>query len=68
MLSISFDLVSALKKKLNEREFFVLYDSLKQACCVDTLGAEHVDFDCLVHFGPACFSSPHQANHFYVFP
>jgi len=49
-------LTSRLRTKCEGCQFFVLYDSLKQSCCTDVLGAEHVMYDGLVHFGSACFS------------
>lgn len=67
MLKLSFSIVSTISKLYANTQFFVLYDSLKQPCCLDILGAEHVGYDCLIHFGQACFSSPHQPNHFYIF-
>ena len=67
MLSSAFDLTTALRKQQPETSFFVLYDSLKQSCCSDVLGAQHVNYDCLVHFGKACFSEPNQPHHFYIF-
>lgn len=67
MLATSFTMASLLKKKHPKAQFFVLYDSLKQSCCTDVLGAEHVNYDCLVHFGKACFSSRYQPNHHFIF-
>ena len=67
MLSLAFDIVAGLKKKYGNTQFFVLYDSLKQSCCLDLLGAEHLGYDGFIHFGKACFSSPHQPNHHYIF-
>ena len=31
-----------------------LYDSC--SCCVDEVAAEHVQADCIIHFGPACLT------------
>jgi diphthamide biosynthesis enzyme Dph1/Dph2-like protein len=56
MLVFAFELSAALRKECSESQYFVLYDSLKQSCCTDVLGAEHVGYDGLVHFGKACFS------------
>jgi hypothetical protein len=39
MLPISFDISNILRKKNPQRLFFILYDSLKNSCCVDKLGA-----------------------------
>ena len=67
MLTSSFQLTAMLRKECPETHCFVLYDSLKQSCCTDVLGADHVHYDCLVHFGPACFSEPYLPNHHYIF-
>ena len=66
LLSYAFNLTSLLRKMLPNSQCYVLYDSLKSSCCTDLLGAEHVNYDCLVHFGYACFSSDHRPNHHYV--
>jgi diphthamide biosynthesis enzyme Dph1/Dph2-like protein len=48
---MAFEIVQNLKKKNEGAKFYVLYDSLKKSCCTDILGAEHVGYDCLFHFG-----------------
>lgn len=67
LLSLSFSLVAALTKSHPHTHFYVLYDSLKQSCCLDLLGAEHLGHDAIIHFGKACFSSPARPNHHYIF-
>ena len=66
-LGMSFELTAKLRKRCEGCEFFVLFDSLKQSCCTDVLGAEHVNYDCLVHFGRACFSEEYVGKHYYIF-
>lgn len=66
-IHISFDLYNQLTKSHINCRFFILFDSLKKSCCVDMLGAEHVGYDCLIHLGEACFSSPHKSNHYFIF-
>lgn len=67
MLALSFNIVQELRNVYPEKKFFVLYDCLKQSCCLDVIGAEHVAYDCLIHFGEACFSEPYLPNQYYLF-
>lgn len=54
----------ALKSKLKEmnaeygREvrFFVMADTTYGSCCVDEVGALHIDSQCVVHYGQTCLS------------
>ena len=47
-------------------EYFILYDSLKEECCTDVLGAQHAGYDGLFHLGEACFSEHYLPNHHYL--
>lgn len=68
MLPHSFNLTAELRKRCpQDVEFFVLYDSLKKSCCTDILGAKHIGYDAIFHFGHACFSEQYQENHHYIF-
>jgi|JI61114BRNA_FD_contig_21_986327_length_388_multi_3_in_0_out_0_1 diphthamide biosynthesis enzyme Dph1/Dph2-like protein len=46
----------------------MLFDCNKKPCCTDVIGAKHVNYDLLVHFGEACFSEQFQKQHYYVLP
>ncbi|RRT81731.1 hypothetical protein B296_00021370 [Ensete ventricosum] len=35
---------------------FVMADAAYGSCCVDEIGASHVDAECVVHYGHACMS------------
>lgn len=35
---------------------FVMADTTYGSCCVDEVGALHVDANCVVHYGHTCFS------------
>ncbi|KAI8911647.1 putative diphthamide synthesis protein-domain-containing protein [Gorgonomyces haynaldii] len=37
---------------------YVLGDTTFGSCCVDTVAAQHVDCDLLIHYGPTCLSKP----------
>ena len=59
-LNQCFSLTQSLKKAHPNTNFFTLYDSMKNTCCLDILGARHVNYDLLVHFGEACFSEKYD--------
>ncbi|KAH6633436.1 putative diphthamide synthesis protein-domain-containing protein [Boeremia exigua] len=46
---------------------FILGDTAYGACCVDEVAAEHVDADCVVHYGRSCLSPPARLPVIYVF-
>lgn len=57
--------MSALKSKTrflltedDDREvrFFVMADTTFGSCCVDEVGALHIDADCVIHYGQTCLS------------
>jgi diphthamide biosynthesis protein 2 len=35
---------------------FVMADTAYNSCCVDEVGASHIDAQCVVHYGHACMS------------
>jgi diphthamide biosynthesis protein 2 len=50
-----FDLTQRCHKEISkEIHFYVLGDTSFNSCCVDTIAAQHIDSDFLIHFGPAC--------------
>ncbi|KAI3953695.1 hypothetical protein MKW98_017519 [Papaver atlanticum] len=46
---------------------YVLADTTYGSCCVDEVGASHVDADCVVHYGHTCFSPTTTSPAFCVF-
>lgn len=47
----------ALRSELGAAvRLFVMADSAYGSCCVDEIGASHVDAECVVHYGHACMS------------
>lgn len=40
---------------------FVMADTTYGSCCVDEVGASHIDADCVIHYGHTCLS---QSVHF----
>jgi diphthamide biosynthesis protein 2 len=55
------------EKKDEEERLFILGDTSYGACCVDEVAAEHVDADCVVHYGRSCLSPPSRLPVIYVF-
>jgi diphthamide biosynthesis protein 2 len=44
------------KNTLKEYEFYILADTSYGSCCVDEVAAQHVNADCIIHFGNACIT------------
>ena len=61
--------VKALQQRCEAQDLqlFVLGDTSYGACCVDEVAAEHVDADCIVHYGDACLSPTTRLPVIYVF-
>ncbi|KAI3658888.1 hypothetical protein MP638_003131 [Amoeboaphelidium occidentale] len=58
LLKYSVYVEESLKAVLpNDCKIYVLADTSFGSCCVDAVAAKHVNADCVVHFGEACFSS-----------
>jgi diphthamide biosynthesis protein 2 len=55
------------EKRDDEDRLFILGDTSYGACCVDEVAAEHVDADCVVHYGRSCLSPPSRLPVVYVF-
>lgn len=67
-LSSKLDTNMGLEEKVDEEErLFILGDTSYGACCVDEVAAEHVDADCVVHYGRSCLSPPSRLPVIYVF-
>ncbi|KAK7274365.1 hypothetical protein RIF29_15450 [Crotalaria pallida] len=81
LLKDSTRVVSALRKSLRSlREFdatrggdekdvglYVMADTAYGSCCVDEVGASHINADCVIHYGHTCFSSTTTLPAFSVF-
>jgi diphthamide biosynthesis protein 2 len=66
-LKFSFKIYSLLKKELPSCQFYVLGDSSYSPCCIDEVGASHVDSKFVVQFGHSCMSVPKRLSIFNVF-
>lgn len=68
LLKYSTKVVSSLRNKLlslkasNASEvdedvgLFVMADTTFGSCCVDEVGASHINADCVIHYGHTCLS------------
>jgi diphthamide biosynthesis protein 2 len=53
-------LAEAVVKAIPDPLIFILGDTTFGSCCVDTVAAQHLRADWIVHFGKACLTSPHK--------
>ncbi|XP_061991126.1 uncharacterized protein LOC133709410 [Rosa rugosa] len=70
LLKESVRVVSALRASLNNKEevgLFLMADTAYGSCCVDEVGASHVDADCVVHYGHTCLSPTTKLPALFVF-
>jgi diphthamide biosynthesis protein 2 len=71
-LHVAYDTCRRLQRGLaaaeaTPRMVFVLGDTSYAPCCVDEVAAAHLEADAIVHYGPACLSTPPRTPAFYVF-
>ncbi|XP_059655042.1 uncharacterized protein LOC132302174 isoform X2 [Cornus florida] len=81
LLKDSIRVVSALRDKLrslnkpcgediqNNRDvgLYVMADTTYGSCCVDEVGASHINADCVIHYGHTCFSPTSTLPALFVF-
>ncbi|CAN1246609.1 2-(3-amino-3-carboxypropyl)histidine synthase subunit 2 [Linum grandiflorum] len=79
LLKDSMRVVGALRDKLQllkqseekdgvstEVRVFVMADATYGSCCVDEVGASHIDAECVVHYGHTCLSPTSTVPAFFV--
>ena len=55
-------MVRGLREKIGKLKeqagvgLFVMADSTYGSCCVDEVGASHINADCVIHYGHTCLS------------
>ncbi|CAD8045485.1 unnamed protein product [Paramecium sonneborni] len=57
-----------LNQKYPNKRFIISGDPLHSSCCVNVIGARHIKYDLIIHFGEACFSEDHSDKIIYVLP
>ncbi|KAF8393726.1 hypothetical protein HHK36_019924 [Tetracentron sinense] len=74
LLKDSTRVVSALRDELRllreenrDVGLFVMADTTYGSCCVDEVGASHVDADCVLHYGHTCLSPTSTLPALFVF-
>ncbi|KAK2641962.1 hypothetical protein Ddye_023725 [Dipteronia dyeriana] len=77
LLKDSIRIVRALRAKLRSLRdsdgdnkdvgLFVMADTTYGSCCVDEVGASHIDADCVIHYGHTCLSPTTKLPAFFVF-
>ncbi|KAL0917996.1 hypothetical protein M5K25_013111 [Dendrobium thyrsiflorum] len=68
LLKDSTRVAKALRNELGRgARLFVMADTAYGSCCVDEVGAAHVDAECVVHYGHACMSPTTTLPAFFVF-
>lgn len=69
MLKDAAAVARALRRELGGGGFkvFVMADTAYNSCCVDEVGASHIDAQCVVHYGHACMSPTSNLPAFFVF-
>ncbi|XP_071707270.1 uncharacterized protein [Rutidosis leptorrhynchoides] len=72
LLKESTGVVRALRNELNENNvkdigLYVMADTTYGSCCVDEVGASHINADCVIHYGHTCLSPTSKLPAFFVF-
>ncbi|KAL6662146.1 hypothetical protein ACP70R_000005 [Stipagrostis hirtigluma subsp. patula] len=69
MLKDAAAVARALRRELGGggARLFVMADTAYNSCCVDEVGASHIDAQCVVHYGHACMSPTSNLPAFFVF-
>ncbi|ORX46325.1 diphthamide biosynthesis protein 2 [Hesseltinella vesiculosa] len=67
MLSDADAVVSMLKDKVPNAEFFVLADTSYGSCCVDEVASQHVQAQVIIHYGHSCLSPTSHLPVLYIF-
>ncbi|KAI3797917.1 hypothetical protein L1987_33181 [Smallanthus sonchifolius] len=74
LLKDSTGVVRALRKELqsccdsgNDIGLYVMADTTYGSCCVDEVGASHINADCVIHYGHTCLSPTSKLPAFFVF-
>ncbi|KAL5203904.1 hypothetical protein ABZP36_008775 [Zizania latifolia] len=69
MLKDAAAVARALRRELADGgvKLFVMADTAYNSCCVDEVGASHIDAQCVVHYGHACMSPTSNLPAFFVF-
>lgn len=59
--------IAAKIEESTKAKAYILGDTSYGSCCVDEVAAEHVEADCIVHYGSTCLSPSKRLPLMYVF-
>ncbi|GFP79145.1 diphthamide biosynthesis protein 2 [Phtheirospermum japonicum] len=69
LLKDSMRVLKALRQELKpDVKLYVMADTTYGSCCVDEVGAAHVNADCVIHFGHTCLSPTSTLPALFIFP
>ncbi|KAF0761178.1 2-3-amino-3-carboxypropyl histidine synthase subunit 2 isoform X1 [Aphis craccivora] len=60
--------ISSQFERLLDRRVYILGDTSYGSCCVDETAAQHIDADCIVHFGRSCLTPNSHLPVYYILP
>ncbi|RHZ72159.1 hypothetical protein Glove_245g24 [Diversispora epigaea] len=66
LLADSVKVATTLQKRTNKK-FFILADTTYGSCCVDEVAAQHVNAECIIHYGRSCLSPTNRLPVLYIF-
>ncbi|KAL0328253.1 UNVERIFIED_CONTAM: 2-(3-amino-3-carboxypropyl)histidine synthase subunit [Sesamum calycinum] len=68
LLKDSMRVVKALRQELNSSvKLYVMADTTYGSCCVDEVGAAHVNAECVIHYGHTCLSPTSKLPALFIF-
>ncbi|KAL4578570.1 hypothetical protein LXL04_014695 [Taraxacum kok-saghyz] len=69
LLKDSTRVVRALRTEVDVKDIglYVMADTTYGSCCVDEVGASHINADCVIHYGHTCLSPTTKLPAFFVF-
>ncbi|PIN08620.1 Diphthamide biosynthesis protein [Handroanthus impetiginosus] len=68
LLRDSMRVVKALRRELNSSvKLYVMADTTYGSCCVDEVGAAHVNAECVIHYGHTCLSPTSTIPALFIF-
>ncbi|KAL3632228.1 hypothetical protein CASFOL_025212 [Castilleja foliolosa] len=69
LLKDSMRVMKALRQELKpDVKLYVMADTTYGSCCVDEVGAAHINADCVIHFGHTCLSPTSTLPALFIFP
>ncbi|KAI3448705.1 hypothetical protein Pfo_005370 [Paulownia fortunei] len=68
LLKDSMRVVKALRQELNSSvKLYVMADTTYGSCCIDEVGAAHVNAECVIHYGHTCLSPTSTLPALFIF-